>query len=239
MKIELTGIGSILTEPLSACALIDDKILIDAPNGVTKKLRGSDFDFTKFESCIITHFHGDHYFDLPFLLLSVGLRQVREKPFYIIGPSGIHERTKSLYHHAYPDNWDRVTTNANLQFIEIPDLPDMTWEHDDKLIKFFQVDHVGLESYGMLISGNGRKVLYSGDTILCDSLIDHMKLADLAILDFSFMKSKSGHMGEQEVKQVCQMFPDCTSIANHMSDEVQSKSFDWIQIPREGDVFHV
>lgn len=67
MKAKLIGTGAIQSKRNSVCTLIDNKILVDVPNGITKSLMNMEEDVHGLEVCIMTHFHGDHCFDLPFL----------------------------------------------------------------------------------------------------------------------------------------------------------------------------
>ena len=78
MTIRLLGTGSIWAKELGSCALIDDSLLLDCPNGLIKTLKRESFNIAKIDVCILTHFHADHYFDVPFLLLEQGMRAPRE-----------------------------------------------------------------------------------------------------------------------------------------------------------------
>lgn len=69
MKIEILGSGNIYSKWNSASYLVDDKILIDVPNGTHKTLKNRNIEPININKILITHFHGDHYFDLPFILL--------------------------------------------------------------------------------------------------------------------------------------------------------------------------
>ena len=67
MKIQFIGTGSIGAFQSSACTLLDDEILVDMPNGAVKKLKQFGIDINKIKSVLITHLHGDHFLDIPFL----------------------------------------------------------------------------------------------------------------------------------------------------------------------------
>ena len=69
MKVELIGTGCIGTKQNSASSIVNKKILIDVPNGICRTLRNLDKPLEYIQTVIITHYHGDHIFDLPFLIL--------------------------------------------------------------------------------------------------------------------------------------------------------------------------
>ena len=68
MKLKVIGSGNIFSKQNSASYLIDDKILIDVPNGTCKTLKNIGIEPSKIDNILITHFHGDHFFDMPFVL---------------------------------------------------------------------------------------------------------------------------------------------------------------------------
>ena len=69
MKIKIIGSGSMWTAYNSASYLIDDEILVDMPNGTCKNLFKIGVDPREVNYVLLTHFHGDHYFDIPFYFL--------------------------------------------------------------------------------------------------------------------------------------------------------------------------
>ena len=67
MKVKVIGSGSIWTKYNSASYFIDDNILVNMPNGMCKYLFRINEKPRNIEYVLLTHFHGDHYFDMPFL----------------------------------------------------------------------------------------------------------------------------------------------------------------------------
>ena len=70
MKLNIIGSGNIFSKYNSASYLIDNNILIDVPNGTCKTLKNAGTEPSKVSHILITHFHGDHFLDMPFILLN-------------------------------------------------------------------------------------------------------------------------------------------------------------------------
>lgn len=70
MKVTVIGSGSMWTKCNSASYLIDEDIMIDFPNGACKYLYRFGVVPSTIKYVLITHFHGDHYFDMPFYILN-------------------------------------------------------------------------------------------------------------------------------------------------------------------------
>ena len=87
MNIELVGTGSIGAVQMSASTLIDNKILIDLPNGIVKRLKQTGHNILDIETCLITHLHGDHFLDIPFFMLVKYFQMPTNMP-EIICPKG-------------------------------------------------------------------------------------------------------------------------------------------------------
>ena len=75
MKVELVGTGAIYSKYNSACTLVNGEMLVDVPNGVLKQLINSHHYPEKIDKILITHMHGDHIADIPFLLIYLTISQ--------------------------------------------------------------------------------------------------------------------------------------------------------------------
>ena len=71
MNITLIGTGAIYSQYNNACTLINDDMLIDVPNGILKTLLRNNHIPEKIDKILITHLHGDHTADIPFLLMYI------------------------------------------------------------------------------------------------------------------------------------------------------------------------
>ncbi len=64
MNIKLLGTGSIYSKYNCASELVDNKILIDAGQGILKQILKIGYNLKDLKMIIITHLHSDHYSDL-------------------------------------------------------------------------------------------------------------------------------------------------------------------------------
>lgn len=238
MELTLLGTGSILTDRLSACAIIDSCILVDVPNGSVKTARRAGFPPSEFDICLVTHFHADHFFDCVFLLLELGLRQVRSRPFYFVGPTGLEDRVRSLFTSSYPESLDKVFQNSAVEFVEI-DETGAKLKLYDYGIEAVEVRHKTARALGYLVRKDGRAVAFSGDSELCPGVEYLCGSSECAVLDASFLQPRSGHMGVSDTVELAAKYPSCRIIATHTTDEVFELGDAPFRVGRDGDIFEV
>lgn len=240
MHIELMGTGSIWAKALGSCALIDHTILLDCPNGLIKRLKNNKTDIKKIDICIITHFHADHYFDIPFLLLEQGMHHIREEAFVFIGPSGLAERIDTLFRLAYPELWEKVKKNAKIKVIEITEEKTPVYFEQYTIIPY-KMDHNGMDAYGYTIEKNGKVAGFTGDTLFCPNVEEIIQKSNIVFTDMSFEKNSKAHMGFNNIISLKQKYAGkSTIIPTHMSDcarDAYKKVFS--DIPVDGTCFDV
>jgi ribonuclease BN (tRNA processing enzyme) len=238
VKLQLLGTGSILTAPLSASSIVDDRILVDAPNGAMKAMRRRGLNPETLDACFITHFHADHYFDVVFLLLEVGLRSIRDDEFLLAGPVGLEARVETLFELAYPESWKNVRKNSRVTFHEWPDNGGEI-SFDNYTMQAVPVQHTTDRSFGYIIHDGSSAVGFSGDSEMCDGIKTIVQNVSTAVLDASFATGRSGHMGADEVVEISAQFPAVRVIATHMSDAVRSGTWPGVLLPSDGDCYWV
>ena len=65
MEIYVLGSGAVSARSGYPGYLVDGTILVDCPPGTVKKLYRRGIDPCAVTDVLVTHFHADHYFDLP------------------------------------------------------------------------------------------------------------------------------------------------------------------------------
>ncbi|HXH22968.1 MAG TPA: MBL fold metallo-hydrolase, partial [Dehalococcoidia bacterium] len=135
------------------------------------------------DAVLISHFHGDHFAGIPFLILE-GQFFGRTKPLAFAGPPGIEARARGVmeelflglsgtaqrFDYSFVDLQAGVPTS--IAGLEVTALP---------------VPHSGGSTpYGLRVAVDGKVVAYSGDSEWSETLIDLARGADLFICEANF-----------------------------------------------------
>ena len=164
--------------------LVDNRYLFDASPVVVPQLKKLGKDLRDIEVIFISHFHGDHYFGLPFLLLEFAELAQREKDLTIIGPPGIQKRTEAATNLAFANVYRKRDRGYHLNFVEAKN--GRAGEAGGCAYTPFKVQHVpDLEAFAFRAEIGGRVIAYSGDTALCDALVPLADDADLFVAECS------------------------------------------------------
>lgn len=214
--------------------------LIDCGISVPWGLLRFGSDITRIDRILLTHFHPDHTAGLvPFLFACKYPAAPRRKDLCIIGPSGLRSFYESLQK-PY-DNW-LAPQLYNVDFIEVGHGDVLSWdvsrstcllnsEHPDALrpnvvtVQTFKLEHTPVSVGYRITDEEGRIVAISGDTDICDSLVELSKGADLLVLECSFMDAEQvlGHLSPSKVARIIavarprkilltHLYPVCTGI---------------------------
>ena len=242
MKIKLYGTGALVTKRFSACAMVDDAILFDCPNGLVRKLRQDDINLTNIQTLLISHFHADHDYDVYQLLWDYN-RTKRQEKLNIIAPKGFHERYSILCNMAWPGMfiYDDMLKNVNLNILEAEDKK--SFELDGYKITAYKVEHANCDSYGYKIQKNDKTVAFTGDAGMSDNIHALVENCDMAFIDVTGTASQ----GQAQIHFSVPMFMDLQSahpsvrlIPTHMGDaasaELEANS---INPPEDGDTLEI
>lgn len=198
MEVIILGSGTAVpTERATAGYLVktDKPIVMDIGRGTFANLcnahRRGDV-----EHILISHHHVDHYSDiLPFLQTAIHeSRDAPRKDLNIIGPAGTKELFKKFL--TLPGMVDGTFK------IHVKDVSNETFTAGKARIITKEVRHVdNLHCNGYRIEHDGKILAYSGDSRLCDEIIDLCKNVDVAVLDCSVPKgfSKEHHLGKNHM----------------------------------------
>lgn len=162
--------------------------LIDCGATSVAGLKRHRFDLNQIDTVLLSHFHGDHYGGLPYLLLEAAVFG-RDAPLTIISPPGCRERLQSLLELLYPGSV--VLEKLDLRFLEFNETVSAC-ETEYLTVEAFPVTHAApTDPHGLRISTAGKVIAYSGDTCWDDNLIRLARGADFFLCECNFFRTRS------------------------------------------------
>jgi ribonuclease BN (tRNA processing enzyme) len=156
--------------------------LIDCGASSMVALRRFEVDVHGIDIILVTHFHGDHFGGIPFLMLEAQLVSHRTRPLIIAGPRGLPDRYARAMDCAFPGSPQRPAGfKLTLQEIDIG----VATQVGAISVTAYPVKHTEAAGpcVGYRIAVDDKVLAYSGDTEWTDSLIDIGRKADLFICE--------------------------------------------------------
>ncbi|HWO94066.1 MAG TPA: MBL fold metallo-hydrolase, partial [Dehalococcoidia bacterium] len=170
--------------------LVNDRYLFDPSPAALPQMKALEKRPNDVELIFVSHFHADHWFGLPFLLLDYvyGDRRV---PLTVIGPPGIEERVRMVTEAGFPRVADEAATKFGVRWVEIDDGAE--GEAGGVRYEVREVVHAKqLQCFGFRTRIAGRTLAYSGDTILCQALVPLALGADVFVVECACWESACG-----------------------------------------------
>ncbi len=133
------------------------RILLDCGFSVPQQYFALDPDPEELEILWISHFHGDHFFGTPLLLLWFW-EMGRQKPLHILGPPGLKTIIEQAIELAYPNLLPRL--GFSLLFLEIE--PEKQERLADTVWQAAYNEH-SLPCLSLRLELHGKAIFYSGD----------------------------------------------------------------------------
>ncbi len=232
MKVKVIGSGSMWTSYNSASYMIDDDILIDIPNGMCKNLFKLGVNPRVIKHVLITHFHGDHYFDIPFYFLLKSRSDNKDINVYCSKDG--KKKNKTLLKLAFPHPAKEVNKAINLKYIFEP-----SFRINDYEVTKYLVDHGRMKpAYGYIFATKQAKIGFTGDTTICENVLYMASVCDYLFCDCMFIKSTDKHMGIDSIIYLSSKYPNCKFIVSHLEDdtreELKKQKIKNVIIPSDG-----
>ena len=190
LRFRALGTGTVALSPTRGCAgyLVEApgvRLLIDCGSGVTRRLPELGIEWQSITHIALTHFHLDHYSDIPTLLYAFryGMLPVRSAPLEIIGPVG----TKALFDKLAAVYGAFMTAPVYPQIIneiEPGGFQDIGSANPAIRLSAIRVPHTP-ESVAYSIALGNRRIVYTGDTGVSPELGEWAKGCDLLVAECS------------------------------------------------------
>jgi ribonuclease BN (tRNA processing enzyme) len=171
---------------------------------------------------LITHFHGDHFGGLPFLLLDAQFTR-RTRPLVIAGPQGIELRLAQVIEALF-ENSSKTKQRFDLSVVALT--PGETRQFGAVNVTPFAVVHgqSGGPFLAYRIEAEGRIIAYSADTEWTETLIDAACGADLFIAEaYTYDKVVKNHLSLKVLEAHLPEIAAKRLILTHMSDDMLAR----------------
>ncbi len=190
--------------------LLNGRYLFDCPPTVVPHLKRTGRPSEEIRTVFITHFHGDHFFGLPFLLLEYGVTTPRRDDLFVVGPTQIQEKLEWITELGFPGLL-AVSCDYERRYIEMRD--GTSAEAGGIRFRALQVNHAsGLESFAYRVEVEGRTLAYSGDARMEDTLYELADGADVFVVECSCWEPDCGpHLNPQDIRTLRKAIPPSTA----------------------------
>lgn len=182
MKVHFLGVGEACDPErfnTSLLVLSGSKkhyILLDCGFTTPHRYFADCFDPDQLDALWVSHFHGDHFFGIPLLLLRFW-EMGRVKPLLLVGPSGLQKKIEMALDLAYPSSLGKL--QYALQYHEMEDggslqAAGFRWqvaamEHSEPCLAL----KLSLDGKSVFYSGDGRSTLASARLAKGSTLLVH------------------------------------------------------------------
>lgn len=146
------------------------------------------------EAIFISHWHSDHYLDLPHLVNRSWILG-RQSPLAIYGPEPIDSIIGGMRSFLYQDQIFReahhgqeILVRSNAEVVphtiayQDSQYGSVVYDHNGVRVTAFEVDHQPVRSsLGFRVDYMGKSIVLSGDTKYCENIITYAKDADILV----------------------------------------------------------
>lgn len=183
--------------------VLNQRHLFDAPPTALYSLKQLGVPLAAVQTVFVSHFHADHFFGLPFLLLEFAYMTRRSEDLTIVGPPGVEQRLTQLVELGYP-SLNEKPHGYRLRYVEVEDGAE--GEVNGVRYAATEVEHGGeaLRAFGFRIEAGGRSLAYTGDTNYCDQLVDLARGVEVLVSDCTYAAGHNNpeHMSFDEVREL-------------------------------------
>jgi ribonuclease BN (tRNA processing enzyme) len=223
IKIRVLGCGDAIASGgrhTTSFAIVNgsDVDLIDCGVSTLVRLKQEGIDPSTIQRIFLSHFHGDHFGGVPFVLLQRKITNGNNSPLAIYGPKGVEKKVRDLQECLYPGTAE-WWSEANLSFIEYTN----DWQEDAEIsLKAFSVTHsVPSSPHGLKFRMGNICFAFSGDSEWDEQLIELAAGTDFFICECNnYMNESAGHLSYQTILAKADLLRSKKIYLTHMGDEM-------------------
>lgn len=225
-ELHVFGAGTCALDPTRSSAAYgvavgNERMLMELGNGALYRQLAGGFDCRRLGRVFISHAHPDHVSDLMMLiqanlygrLTPEGRLDHRTEPLEIIGPPPVF---------AYLDwlqgFWGGTFVPKTFDLVRRVVAPGDVYEGPGFVVRFSRAQHF-VDALSLRFEAFGRALVFSGDTDVCDALVELSRGADTVLYDCSLPRSAKvpGHMTAWDCGRVAAEARAGTLVCTHIN----------------------
>ena len=227
MRLQFVGCGDAFGSGgrLNTCFHVSSgrvNFLIDCGASSLPALKRLGISRDDIDLILITHFHGDHFAGVPFLLLDAQFSR-RTRPLVIAGPDGIEQKLPAVMEALF-EHSSKTKQKFDLAVVTLK--PEETRAFGAVNVTPFSVVHgeSGGPFLAYRIEAEGRVIAYSADTEWTKTLIPLAREADLLIAEtYYYDKLVKNHLSLTTLEAHLAEIKPKRLVLTHMSDDMQGR----------------
>lgn len=200
MKVVILGAGTAIPAKNYSPAGVSIKIgkehvLLDCGPGTLQRLHAVGVSIFDIDRVFLSHFHLDHCLDAAFLIFARRIpTPIRQKPLTIYGPKGL----KRLFHRLNQAFGGWISPSGFR--LTLHELGETRLRLPGYTVETRRMNHYETGAIGYRLTRAGRSVAYSGDTDVCQAIVELGHDADLLVLECSTTDERKagGHLTPSE-----------------------------------------
>jgi ribonuclease BN (tRNA processing enzyme) len=200
----------------------DRLFLLDCGPTSLLAMKRAGFDPRRLDVVFVSHLHGDHFGGLPFFFIEYLYNSRRATPLKLGGPRGIEERACELFRLMYGSGAERRELPPTSFHVLEPGQP-VTLAGIEVLP--FRVPHqVHDISLGLLVTYEGKRILFSGDSGWSDDFLTHARGADLFLCECShYAEESSNHINYLKLREQLQLLQCKKLLLTHLGEQMLAR----------------
>lgn len=207
-------------------------MLVDCGYGCARNLSSMSVNFDDIQSIAITHFHNDHFCDLPTVIFSIFMTSDREGIDVFVPPEEIdflQQALQTTFRHLFETIKMATGKDAEVRFRSLNEVPSTSLVN----VLPHKVQHGNTPTYGLVFKYQEDVIGVSSDTIVCEGLDSIASSCDHLILDCAFSSSFPSnplHATASELAEFLKGHELQSVLLNHLMPETMGKEDAMLQL---------